>query len=300
MNITLRQLRALLAGIHSRSFSEAASRCYVSQPAYSLLIRQLEAQLGVKLFDRTTRRVEPTVTGRELGERIGQILADLDDSLREIADVVSGRRGRVTVGVMPTIGASILAATLAQLARDYPGVSICIREDQAAPLEELVAHRIVDFAVGVEMSDSQSVSFAPLLQEQMFGVFHPDEPLLASKAITWKRVAHLPYIAFARSSVQAVVSRGVGVAHVELQPAYEITYIATALNLVRAGLGFTIIPELGLRTANLENVIVRPVVQPKVFRTVGIMTNRHRVATPAAEAVIQALRTGVLRRANPA
>jgi DNA-binding transcriptional LysR family regulator len=291
MNVTLRQLRAFLAGADSASFSDAAGQLGLTQPGYSLLIRQLEAALGLRLFDRTTRRVEATRAGAELAQRLRPVLRDLDGVLRDVQALAQHRRGRATVGVMPSVGASILAGALERLGRDYPDITLQIREDYAGPLLQQVADGEVDFAIGVPLDSPAPLAFEPLLRDRLVGLFHPDAPVLDGAPITWARLTGLPYISvFGRSSVRDTVARALAVAGVELAPAYEISHVATAANLVRSGLGFAVLPELALSMASLDGVAVRPVEGPEAWRDIGIVTAERRSLSPAAEAAVEAFR----------
>src|SRR6185295_8282004 len=97
MNITLRQLQAFVAVAATGNFTQAARRMLVAQSAVSVLVRDLEGDLGIRLFDRTTRRVELTAAGVECRATAEKLIADLDDAIRHTHDLVERPRGRITV-----------------------------------------------------------------------------------------------------------------------------------------------------------------------------------------------------------
>ena len=300
MNVTLRQLRAFLVGTKTASFSEAAGRANLTQPGFSLLVQQLETELGVRLFDRTTRRVELTQSGRDLGGRLERVLEDLDQALDDVRLDVARQHGHVVMGVMPSIGASIVGDIYARMKADHPGISLTIREDQAIPLAHLVADNLVDFAISVSVPPDHDLTFSPLMQDRMVFVLHPDEPILAGGKPRWQDVFALPYIAFAQSSVQERVARALQTAGVTVKPVAEVKFIATAIGMVRARIGFAILPELALGMADVSDLIVLPM-SPAVTRKVGIVANSQRSLSPAAvvtrDAVLQVAKAFERRRA---
>src|SRR5690606_32408095 len=114
MNISSRQLRAFVALAQERHFTKAAERCHQTQPAFSAQIRALEDAVGVRLFDRTTRRVELTPEGLLFNESALRLLNDLEAVMGDIQDHVAKRRGRVAVAALPSLAAGWLPDIYAQ------------------------------------------------------------------------------------------------------------------------------------------------------------------------------------------
>src|SRR3954467_6687588 len=113
MNITLRQLYGFKAVADVGTFTAAAQRLKVAQPALSLSIRELETELGVRLFDRTTRRVELTAAGREFLQSTEKLIADLELSIRNVRDLTDRKRGRLTIAAPPLLAAMIVPPAIA-------------------------------------------------------------------------------------------------------------------------------------------------------------------------------------------
>src|SRR5512146_1724896 len=101
MNITLRQLQAFVAVAGAGGFTGAAEHLHVAQSVVSILVKELEAELGIRLFDRTTRRVELTEAGREFQANAQRLIADLDHAVRQTQDLVERKRGRIAVAAPP-------------------------------------------------------------------------------------------------------------------------------------------------------------------------------------------------------
>jgi DNA-binding transcriptional LysR family regulator len=144
----LRQLVYLDAVVRRGSFTKAAQRLHVAQPAVSAQIRRLEAELGVTLLERTTRRVALTHAGELFLARARQVLDQLDAARVDLAELSAVLRGRVRIGATQVVGSLDLPAALAQFRRRYPGVSLALHSGLIAKLLGLLDAGDVDLIVG--------------------------------------------------------------------------------------------------------------------------------------------------------
>jgi DNA-binding transcriptional LysR family regulator len=145
---TLRQLRAFAAVYQLRKVSAAAQQLSVTQSAVSVLLRQMEDGLGARLFDRTTRSLQPTRAADEAIVVAERILRDLDSLGTGLRELTTLRRGRVSVAVTPTLGEIALPAPLRRFAREHPDIHVAV--DDCAP-DQFVARVVsgrVDFGIG--------------------------------------------------------------------------------------------------------------------------------------------------------
>ncbi|MFB7664687.1 LysR family transcriptional regulator [Kitasatospora sp. NPDC056138] len=132
----LRRLRYFLAVAGERNFTRAAERLHVAQPALSRQIRQLEAELGVRLLERSTHAVEPTEVGRMLMERGAALCDEADRLWRDVRGFAGGEQGALSVGYSTSTGYETAPALLAALAERYPGIAVTTR---LLPTAEIVA-----------------------------------------------------------------------------------------------------------------------------------------------------------------
>ena len=128
----LRQLRYIVALAEERSFTRAAGKVLVAQPALSQQIAKLEAELGLPLVDRTTHRVAMTEAGDRLVEHARRVLKQVEVAREDLADLAGLRTGHLTIGASRTVGALDLSALLAEFYRRYPAVDLAVREDPAS------------------------------------------------------------------------------------------------------------------------------------------------------------------------
>ena len=169
----LHQLRYLLAVARTGNFSRAAAQCHVSQPSLSQQIQKLEAELGERLFSRLKRVAVPTAAGEALVARAARILSEVDAVQRDVADTATVLRGRVSVGVIPTIAPYLLPRVLAALGRDCPGVEVEIHENNTAELLTAAAACELDLAIlSLPVPDDRFVK-EPLFDEELLLALPP-------------------------------------------------------------------------------------------------------------------------------
>ncbi len=141
-----RHLNAFVVLADTQNFTRAAARCNLSQPAFSALVRALEEAVGARLFDHDTRNVQLTMEGRLFVDSARRLLADLHHALEDLTDHVERRRGRVPIGVLPSLAAGWLPGVLASFRSRFPGDS-----DVADALSEDCIERVragrADFAL---------------------------------------------------------------------------------------------------------------------------------------------------------
>src|SRR5246127_2548271 len=143
----IQQLRYVGAVAQTGNFSRAAEQCHVSQPSLSQQILKLEEELGERLFDRMKRHVRLTAHGEGFLPRALKILEEVDVAKREASDAQKLLRGRLIVGVLPTIAPYLLPEVLVLFARKFPGVEIVVHEDTTAQLLKLAQACEIDFAL---------------------------------------------------------------------------------------------------------------------------------------------------------
>src|SRR5262245_15178251 len=146
MNLTYRQFEILIAAAESESFSAAAQRLGISQPSLSESIRRIERELGVRLFERTTRSLELTAEGRAAAAVAREAVRDFKRALDRLASRMQDRQGRITVAALPSIACAALPAALVDFRREHPGIEIAVHDVQHERALLLLNEGIADFA----------------------------------------------------------------------------------------------------------------------------------------------------------
>lgn len=290
MSVTLRQLRALVAVARSGSLGRAAARLHLSQPALTVQIRELERTLGVRLFDRGARGAEPTQAGRELAEAFGRVLADLDAVVAGAKEAAARRSGLVRVATLPSVGATVLPEALARLRAASPNIRVVALDAVARRVCALVKAGIAELGIGTDMDPDPELAVSPLFEDCMVAVLPTGHPLGQGRAVALAALADTPLILMdLESSVRALFDRACMAQGLQLVPAYEATYMSTAVGMVRAGLGVAVLPASAVDLRVVPVPEIRPIEDPPITRSIMLVRRAGRSLSPAAEAFAEAL-----------
>ncbi|ARP94550.1 LysR family transcriptional regulator [Bordetella genomosp. 13] len=289
--LKLRQLEGFVAAADLGSFALAASHMAMSPPAFSQAIRELEATLGVALFDRTTRRVDLTPAGQQLLHSVRRPLQDLDHAHEEMRALALGHRGRVAFSILHSLAFGIGTRALAALRERHASISVQMIEDQNDVLVERVMNREVDFGVGMFTHASDDLSFEPLFVDELVAVFAAGHALRKSRQVEWAELAAHPLILLPqKSSVRRLVEASILVTGMPRQPVHEVVSMVTAINMASARLGITILPALSLPSLNMRKVAYRPIGEPKPYRQIGILRKLSRPVLEAERVALAQIR----------
>jgi len=295
MNPTLRQMRAFVALAKTGNFTLAAQYIHVTQSALSGLIKELEQTLGVRLFDRSTRRIALTDMGRELHPLFSQMIDDLDGALANIAEHAQLRKGLVRVAAPQLLACTLLPDAIAAWHEQYPDVKIVLVD---APVEDVTTHVLsgqVDVGIGPERSpDPQRTPqlAARLLMEMPFAAVVPPGHALAGHAqVGWADLAAFPFISLRGQFTELLLAdidnaAGKPVRELTLRPTHEVTFMSTALALVGAGLGVTVCMPYAAALVRQHGLHMLPLGAPVLTRRFFLTVREQRALSPAAEAFI--------------
>lgn len=183
IKLTLQQLEAFEKVASLASFRAAAQALFVAQPALSRTIRLAEEILGTRLFDRDTRHVELTPSGRELLPIARRILQEFDSAFSELSQFMDGRRGQVAIAALPSVGVALLPREVAALSRQLPDVGFTLEEAAAEPLLKMVEDGRVDFGITVEPRADARLRYTHLLDDEFMLVCQRGDPLAQRKSV---------------------------------------------------------------------------------------------------------------------
>lgn len=242
----LRHLRYFQAVAEERHFGRAAERLHMAQPPLSQQIRQLEEELGVRLLDRNTRRVELTEAGAAYLERVRAILSEVDDAGEEARRVADGLQGRLVVGCVGSATYSLLPALARALREELPGVDVSFRGEMLVPQQvSALLAREIDLALLRPPVDEPALRLATLRQDRLI-VALPERHRLAGRRRL--RVEDLRGEDLVVHSARGSVMHGAVVAlcrqaGFEPRVRHEVAETSTLVTFVAAGLGIAVVPE---------------------------------------------------------
>lgn len=288
MNISLRQLRAFLAVAESRHFRRAAGQLHLTQPAVSRHIAELEAALGVRLFDRNTREVVPTEAGRYLQHAVERVLDELEGVLAHVHSEGERRRGTVRVAAGPTPSAELMPRCIAECACDWPELTLLSLDRSQTQVLESVRSGAVDFGVAIDPPESGEFERETIMHDPFVLVCRHDHPLARLERVPWKRLQGEPLVLLDYSSGSRRLIDQVFEKHrIDVRVTQQTGHTHTAFRMVEAGLGSSVTPGLSLPES--AQLVTRPLV-PVVKRAIALVRRRNRSLSPLAELVWNRLR----------
>ena len=285
MNVTLRQLRVFIEVAKLQSFSRAGDEIGLTQSAVSRCVRELEAEIGLKLIDRTTREVQLTDVGGNLVASVSRLLTDLDDALREIREIGEQRRGRVMVAASPTIACRLMPTIVAACGRQFPYITLGLRDDVQSDVVRKVKSGEVDFGVVIGPLSADDLFTEPLMTDSFCLVSRDDHPLASRAEIAWRELDGERLVMLDQASgSRPIIDAALEAQGVSAQVVQELGHPSTVFGLVQAGVGVSVLPWLALPLPAGSSLVARPLV-PRAERTVELVRRRDRSLSPAADAV---------------
>jgi len=284
INFDLNDLLSFRAVAELSSFRKAAESVHLSQPAFSRRIDKLEQALGVRLLERTTRRVTLTAVGRDFERKVRELLDELDATLLGIRGVAVTRMGEVTVACVPSTVNYYLSHVIGRYHERSPKVRVKVLDAGANEVLATVARGEADFGLNFIGAQEGELDFKPLVEERFVAACRRDHPLAKLRRVSWAQLSDHDYISVGRASGNRVLldQALAGVAG-RPQAIYETQHVTTMLGLVEAGLGVAAVPSMAMPAADHPLLVSVPLVDPVVTRKVGLIRRRGRSLSPAAQ-----------------
>jgi len=283
MNVTLRQLRAFVAVARAGSFTLAAESLFVTQSALSGLIREFEQSVGLRLIDRSTRRMHLSDVGRDLLPLVDKILHDLDGALNEVVNLKALKRGTVRVAAPQLMSCTLLPEVIAAFAAQHPGIRVSLVD---SPVENVAARVLsgeVDLGIGPERDPNPHVEATMLFDLPFMAVMPAKHPLARRASLRWRDLAGAPLISLDGPFAERLAADLHGAAR-DFSVEAKVSFMSTALAMVSAGLGITVcIPYAG-SLVRLYRLEMRPLIDPVVTRRFFVLGRSDRSLSPAAQA----------------
>jgi len=296
MRITLKQIEAFLAVADSGNFSRAAVRLQSAQPAVSQAVKDLETELGVRLFDRTTRRVELTDAGREFQASAEKIVEDLGHAVTNLNDLAERRRGRIRIAAPPLLAAAVLPEAIAEFRREAPGIDVDLVDASTDEIIDAVRSGRAECGLGTFPPGGDQLERQSLTRDELMLFCHADAPLAARDRVAWSDLAGEPLVTLTRGSgIRLLTEVGFETAGIGLVPSHEVSHVTTAVALVEAGLGVAVLPTYALAAARNGALVGRPLAAPTIAREIQLIHASGRSVSPAVAAFTPILRRCVQR-----
>lgn len=282
-DVSIRQLQYVIAVADTLGFHKAAQRCHVSQPTLSAQIQQLENVLGVQLFERSSRRVLLTAAGEQFVAGARRVLLELEQLMATLSEARDPLCGTLRMGIIPTIASYLLADVMPEVSRNFPQLRLILQEDRTANLVRDINEGRLDLglvAMEAELGDCERIAIATDGFVAALPTGHP---------LTRKRMLRLDDLqdenvllledghCFRSQALALCASAGA------VEADFRATSLATLTQMVSAGLGITLLPELAVDVENRRSQLeIRRFVAPIPSRTLGLVWRRGSVLAGCA------------------
>jgi DNA-binding transcriptional LysR family regulator len=286
--VELQQLRYVVAVAETNSFTRAAERCLVVQSALSHQIARLERELGARLFERTSRRVRLTPAGAAFLPAARQCLDAAERAVAEVAAAVGEVRGRLAVGLIPTVAAVDVPAALRDFRQRYPHVRISLRVGASEDLVEQVRQGALDVAfLGLPTTARpEGVATHELARDRLVAVVPPGHPLAGQPAVDLRRLSSEVFVDLpAGTAGRAQSDQAFSAAGLDRDVAFEVTTADFIAQLIRQDLGVAMVPSAW--APQLAGVVTVEVIDAPARVEYVVWSRSGR--TPAAAAFLAVL-----------
>lgn len=247
----IKQLQYFVEVAKQKSFTKAASTLHVSQPSISKMLKALEEELGVVLLDRTERKMELTDAGELVYDHATKVLQLMDSLSSSIGEVRNMERGRVKMGMMPTVGSFLLPNVIALFKKKYPGIDIEMKEYSAKLLEIHVEQGSIDVGLTVLPADADKFGVVPLQAEDLVAIVHREHWLAGHDSVSLAELREEAFILFTEEyAIHDVVKQACLRSGFEPRVAYMSSLWDFVGELVATQLGISLVPRSIVRRLN--------------------------------------------------
>lgn len=289
--ITLRHLRCFAEVAESGSFTTAATRLFVTQSALTATIQQFEEAVGLKLFDRNTRRVAMTPEAVRFKAEADKILREFDAAISDLEAIAQSQKGHVRIAAAASAIYQFLVQSIVAFRAQYPAVSFTLRDAGAQQVEQLVVDGELDFAIASRYKGFDELDYVPLLSDTFGIVCRRDHPLAReSGPLKWSELPAEGFVAFTQDTGIGTILRTQGPAWPGFENCqFEISSSTSLLAVLTEGGGFSIVPALAGKVAGFETLAFRELEGPVLTREVCLITRRLRSLSPTAQRLLRVL-----------
>jgi len=283
MNITSRQLKAFVLTARHGSFSRAAEEFFITQSGMSVLVRELEAQLGCRLFERTTRKVKLTQFGERFLPTADRSLLELEAAAASIGRSVSAADGEISIGATPGVAAGLLPAAIAAYLSRNPQLHLRLVDAESLRLIEMVLAGEIDVALSAFHQPALDLLRVPLMRFSLMLISAEADAADLPRRLCWSDLAKRRLIGFPPGNpIQQLVGENLLRAGRRAPPEVVCNFLETQVAMVEAGAGVAVVPTLAVPTCLKRRIAMRALMDPVVSGSLYWIVKRGRQLPAAA------------------
>ncbi|ENT4822199.1 TPA: LysR family transcriptional regulator [Citrobacter farmeri] len=285
MNLSIKQLRAFLILSEADSFTQAARRFNLSQPAFSTLIASLEEEIGYRLFDRDTRRVLLNADGIHFLDLARNIVQSHDDAVGEIKDRVAGNSNNITLAVLPSLAVEWLPEILVKYSKKVPQSNVKLIDTQWDRCLKALLDGQADMALTAGQPSLTTFDSTLLFSDKFYLLCHREHPLAKQSSVSLSQVCDYPFIAFSvGTSIRQYTDKLCENLAMSFNYQLEVRQLTTMMGLIAANYGISITTGLTLFQFNHKDIVILPFEDLALERAIYLVTPKGRHPAPGVTA----------------
>lgn len=290
--ISLRHLRCFVAVAETGSFTVAAARLFQTQSSLTATIQQFEEAVGLKLFDRTTRRVVLTEDAVRFKSVADDVLRNFDNAIGDLQAISQSQRGHVRIGAPPSMIVHVVTPALAEFRKAYPNITISVRDGGSDRIERAVLNGDVDFGIASRLHNYPELNYVPILTDP-FGVLFPEDHPLARKQarITWADLAPYDYIALTNDTgIGAFLEEYPELGLKDKSDTYDHASSTTSLYaMLSLGGKISVLPAVAAHAGALQKFRFVELSEPTISREICLVTRQFRSFSANTQRILDVL-----------
>lgn len=288
MKIDFDGVQAFVVTAELGGFNKAAEQLHITQTALTRRVQKLEAYLGLKLLDRTTRRVEMTAVGRDFLPQARAIVNEMTLAVSRLKDMSQHARGNFTLACVPSMAAHMLPKLIRQYADACPGNRIRLLDAASYEVREAVLNHQAEIGIAINGEPHTDLIETPLFDDPLVFICRNTHPLQSKDTVTWADMRDADLIVVSNFMATRVFMDYQLAKHgIRLNGNYEVQHHATAINLVAAGVGCAILPSSTIEDGDRLHVRKISLISPVVKRKVALLRHKNTSLSPAAQAFFE-------------
>ncbi|GGK67342.1 LysR family transcriptional regulator [Amphritea balenae] len=303
-SLSIRHLRAFCEVALCGSFTRAAGNLHLTQSTLTATIKQLEQDVGLTLFDRTTRRVILTNEGEQFQPVAERLISDFDTALTDLRATSEQQKGQVSVAASPSTISHLLPPVIQQYHREYPNISISLRDENAAQIEQLVLSNEVDFGIGANHSSNNDLHYEALIKDRYGVVVSNESELFNATELNWQQLEQSPLLYLSADTGIRVqldqLRKQSGISIENPQALIEVSTPSGIAALIKQQLGISVLPALAASTESFKGLKFIPLREPVIERNICLITRKGRSLSPAGLSMMQMSQQHLLSMPLPA
>ncbi len=309
-SITLRHFRSFVAVANTGSFTVAASQLFLTQSSLTATIQQFEDAVGVKLFDRSTRRVAMTPEAARFKAEAERILSQFDGALSDLEALSQGRQGHVRIAVVASVTNYFLGDAIAAFRQAYPKITFSLHDAGSEQVEKMIANGDIDFAISTSHHGFDELVYTPLFEDRYGVICAASYPYAqGAKPLKWADLDPAEYVGFTEDTgIGAFLRAHAGKPGFFEQQHDEVSRTSSLHAVLRGGGRYSILPALAAssiappQTQGIEpgTFVFRELSSPRLSREVCLITRRLRSLSASSELFLQYMRDVINEKPVPA